>query len=377
MIPTRKFWRWLKWLTAGLLALALVLPTLAQGTTTVKVTPAELRLPVGGVVELLVNVENVTNLFGAELAISFDPNVLEVIDANPDKAGVQIAPGDLLSPDFEGINQVNNGLIDYALTQVMPNPPVSGSGTLVRITFRGKADGTSPVALQSILLSDHNGAGIANTRQSGTIMVGTGGAPSTAVPPTATSVPATPVPTLPPVTPAPTTPVPTPVPTTPAPTPIPPAPGPTPVAPTPVPLPPTPAPAAPPAITAHFDCTRLLGYHVVQRGESLYAIARAYQVNPYAIAACNRLITPRFIHASNRLAIPNVPWVPTPPGPTAVRQWDMGASSLGCRLDYTVHTGDTLTLLAGRYGINMWSIVQVNNIHNPNLIYVGQRLCIP
>jgi len=334
-----------------------VLPALAQGTTTVKVTPATLTLPVGGVVELLINVENVSNLYGIELSISFDPNVLEVIDANPNTAGVQISAGDMLSPDYEPVNQVANGFIDYALTQIKPTAPANGSGTLVRITFRGKADGTSAVTLGSILLSNNQGGGIDHTWQNGQITVGSGGTPATAVPtpvPPATTAPEQP-------TPIPATPVPTPIPATPVPTPVPPAPN----------------PVAPPAVTTNFNCTRILGYHNVQRGETLYAIARAYQVDPYAIGACNRLADPRRIHFGNRLAIPNVPWIPTPPGPTAVRQWALGALPAGCRVNHTVRTGETLTLLAGRYGVGVWPIVQANRVHNPNLIYIGQTLCIP
>ncbi len=372
MIPTlkRQHGGAFKGLILGLSVLMVVIPALAQGTTTVKVTPAAHTLPVGGVVELLVNVENVTNLYGVDLAISFDPNVLEVIDANPNKAGVQIAAGDLLKPDLEDINQVNNGVIGYIMTQVLPNTPVSGSGALVRITFRGKADGTSPVSLDSILLSDHLGAGISHTRQSGKIIVGAGGptptTPPTAVPPTATPAP----PTWAPTTPSPVPPTATPLPATAAPTPVP-------SGGTPPPLSPTPALVAPPVATATFNCAHVLGYHIVQRDETLYAIARAYGVQPRAIAVCNRLADPRTIHLGNRLAIPNVPWIPTPPGPTAARQWERGDLPVGCWMMYTVRAGDTLTLLAGRYGVGVWAIMQANRVHNPHLIYAGQTLCIP
>ena len=44
---------------------------------------------------------------------------------------------------------------------------------------------------------------------------------------------------------------------------------------------------------------------------------------------------------------------------------------------YTVQPGDTLALLARRYGTTVTAIAQTNHIINPNLIYVGQTLIIP
>jgi hypothetical protein len=36
-----------------------------------------------------------------------------------------------------------------------------------------------------------------------------------------------------------------------------------------------------------------------------------------------------------------------------------------------------LARIAWRYGTSVWAIVQANNIANPNIIHVGQCLCIP
>ena len=45
--------------------------------------------------------------------------------------------------------------------------------------------------------------------------------------------------------------------------------------------------------------------------------------------------------------------------------------------DYTVQPGDTLAKLSRRYNTSISAIVAVNNIANPNLIYVGQTIRIP
>ncbi len=48
----------------------------------------------------------------------------------------------------------------------------------------------------------------------------------------------------------------------------------------------------------------------------------------------------------------------------------------GCPV-HVVQRGETLSSIACRYGVNMWTIAQANGIINPNRIYVGQRLVIP
>ncbi len=44
---------------------------------------------------------------------------------------------------------------------------------------------------------------------------------------------------------------------------------------------------------------------------------------------------------------------------------------------YTVYPGDTLGILANRYRSTIWALAHANYIPNINLIFVGQRLCIP
>ncbi len=44
---------------------------------------------------------------------------------------------------------------------------------------------------------------------------------------------------------------------------------------------------------------------------------------------------------------------------------------------HVVERGETLSVIASRYGTTVDAIVQANGIANPNLIYVGQRLTIP
>ncbi|HEY7126194.1 MAG TPA: LysM peptidoglycan-binding domain-containing protein [Ktedonobacterales bacterium] len=53
------------------------------------------------------------------------------------------------------------------------------------------------------------------------------------------------------------------------------------------------------------------------------------------------------------------------------------SASTACRATYTVKRGDTLSAIGARYGVSYKQIAQASGIANPNLIYPGQKLCIP
>ena len=251
--------------------------------TEVKIEPATITVDVGQTVDVFVNVENVKDLFAVELTLNYDANLLEVVDANPNQEGTQISPGDFLALDSLYINEASDGTIEYVLSQVDPHQPVNGSGTLVRITLKGKANGATSLVLTGTALFDKGNSGIPATAKNGTITIT--GTAAAAVAPLPTNTPE------------------------PAPTPIPPTAQPTAIS------FPTLAPGE------SVNCARVLGYHVVRKGETVYAIGRVYTTHPNAIAACNNLSNPGKIHIGNRLSIPYAPWSPIPPGPVAERQF--------------------------------------------------------
>jgi LysM repeat protein len=51
--------------------------------------------------------------------------------------------------------------------------------------------------------------------------------------------------------------------------------------------------------------------------------------------------------------------------------------SANCEFSHTVKRGEYLKLIAARYGVSVAALVQANGLRNPNLIYTGQRLKIP
>jgi len=105
--------------------------------------------------------------------------------------------------------------------------------------------------------------------------------------------------------------------------------------------------------------------HVVQRGEWLYKIARAYHVDVWNIINANHLTSLRLV-PGQRLIIPGV--VSTS---TAL------SSSWGCRYTYVVRPGNNLFRVALWHGVPLRTLAAHNGISYPYTIHTGQQLCIP
>jgi murein DD-endopeptidase MepM/ murein hydrolase activator NlpD len=99
--------------------------------------------------------------------------------------------------------------------------------------------------------------------------------------------------------------------------------------------------------------------HVVQRGENLYRIAVQYGLTIDDLARFNNLVNPNNLKVGERLLIPLEP-VPEIQPPT----------------EHTVQPGETLKTIGDFYGVELESLVQLNGITNPNMLYVGQVLTI-
>jgi murein DD-endopeptidase MepM/ murein hydrolase activator NlpD len=115
--------------------------------------------------------------------------------------------------------------------------------------------------------------------------------------------------------------------------------------------------------------------HVVKSGETVYCIARAYGVDPSAIAAQNGLVNPNLIYPGQTLAIPDA-YASIPAGPTCAAQCP-AAPSCTCASYHLIITGENLYRISLKYGVSMWRIAECNGIYNLNYIRAGDTLCIP
>ena len=107
-------------------------------------------------------VEDIVDLYGADVRLSFNPTMFTVLDSDPILPGIQIQPvGDFLAPDFLVKNSADNtsGTIWYVVSQagdIHPNP-VDGSGVLFRFVLRVIGDGNGELDITYSKLSNKNG----------------------------------------------------------------------------------------------------------------------------------------------------------------------------------------------------------------------------
>jgi hypothetical protein len=161
------------WFVISLLVLTLVTscaPSVASTDPTVKIEPSASAVQVNETVRVPIKVENVANLTAFETHLSFDANVLEV---------VEVIDGNFVTADFTVQNTFDNasGTVDYAIAQIN-REPAAGSGILFEVVFRAKAKGDSSIhfrgteaAPAGILLSDPNGMAIQVSLIDGSVSV--------------------------------------------------------------------------------------------------------------------------------------------------------------------------------------------------------------
>lgn len=95
----------------------------------------------------------------------------------------------------------------------------------------------------------------------------------------------------------------------------------------------------------------------IETGDTLYKIALKYNTTVSSILNLNNIKNPNLIYSGNIIKI-------------------MKNSTNSNNLDsyYMVKSGNTLWGIAQKYNTSVASLVRINGIRNPNLIYVGQRI---
>ncbi len=96
--------------------------------------------------------------------------------------------------------------------------------------------------------------------------------------------------------------------------------------------------------------------YVVQRGDTLSAIAERYEMSVSTLAEINGIRDADFIVPGEVIKF-------------------AGAASTGAA--YTVQAGDTLDAIAARCGTTVAALASLNGISDPNLIFAGQTLALP
>ena len=144
-----------------LAALCVAAPARAQEGAKVGVF-ADLEIPLNARVEVPVEVRDVSDLYAVDLTIRFDPEILQVEDANPDQAGVQPGLATFLDAGMTLFNIVDNetGTVRFVMSQINPSEGKSGSGNLLVLYFVAKQAGTSQVTMEAVELANRLGEAI-------------------------------------------------------------------------------------------------------------------------------------------------------------------------------------------------------------------------
>ncbi len=114
--------------------------------------------------------------------------------------------------------------------------------------------------------------------------------------------------------------------------------------------------------------------YTVQPGDNLFRISMRMGVSMYALMAANGLTNPNRVYAGQVLCMPSSAPIPPVYNPPV---YNPPAPPSSCGFYYRVAYGDSLSMIAARFGANMYTIMAWNGISNPNLVYPGRTLCIP
>jgi LysM repeat protein len=115
--------------------------------------------------------------------------------------------------------------------------------------------------------------------------------------------------------------------------------------------------------------------YTVVPGDTLFGIARRFGTTVTTLASMNGLTNVNVLYIGQVLLIPSQGGqpVPTAIAPTSAPQ---PTSTPVETITYTVQRGDTLSQIALRYGTTYQTIMLLNNLTNPDLIFPGQVLVI-
>ena len=104
--------------------------------------------------------------------------------------------------------------------------------------------------------------------------------------------------------------------------------------------------------------------HVVQRGDTLYSIARAYGTTVENLMSYNNL-TSTYLNVGDQIALFGATSQPAPQNPTPAPVSDT----------YTVQAGDSLSKIALHYGVTVDQLMAWNQMSS-TLLYPGDRLAV-
>ncbi len=107
--------------------------------------------------------------------------------------------------------------------------------------------------------------------------------------------------------------------------------------------------------------------HTIQRGETLYSLARKYGVSVSDITAANGITDATKVNAGQSIRIPTKSsFVP-----------NSSVSSVTATDEYKIQRGDTYYSLSRKYGISVNELLEMNDLEANSVLKIGQVLKVP
>jgi LysM repeat protein len=105
--------------------------------------------------------------------------------------------------------------------------------------------------------------------------------------------------------------------------------------------------------------------YTVKPGETLSELAERYGTTVERLMQLNNLRSAQDLWAGSRIQVPVTRTAATPKPKPAVNK---------NATQHTVQSGETLSVIAQRYGVSMQNLIAINNLGNPNQVVAGQTL---
>lgn len=176
---------------AGCLLAAALLPRTATAAPsgTLAMNPTNNALDIGETVAVTLDLASGVDIHAVQLGITYNPSVVQVVDADLAAAGTQILPGPFPGSDTDGAvlqNSVSGGIINYQY-ELNASNEVSGSGTMATVQFLAVANGNANLAWTTRILRDGNDVTSNASAAAAIIVVGASATATATNTPTATA----------------------------------------------------------------------------------------------------------------------------------------------------------------------------------------------